>query len=289
MKKNKKTFKPKRFCGAFLVVMYILVILLPFYSMLLISIVPESQYLQDNVLLYPKSITWEAYQFVFGGASIWQGMLVTSLVTVFGTIYDLFLTITAAYILVQNFPGKKIYVSLLFIAMFFDGGLIANYLVVDSLGLIDTLFAMILPTGINVMFLLLLVKSFRKVPESLIESAKMDGANDFTILFKIMIPMAKPTIIALTLYYAVDRWNEWFLGMIYINSAELQPLQLLLRSIISNTNSSALQELLNNLGIVPFAQGIKMACTVVATIPILLLFPLLQKHFLNDTSGSTKE
>ena len=216
-------------------------------------------------------------------------MLVTSLVTVFGTIYDLFLTITAAYILVQNFPGKKIYVSLLFIAMFFDGGLIANYLVVDSLGLIDTLFAMILPTGINVMFLLLLVKSFRKVPESLIESAKMDGANDFTILFKIMIPMAKPTIIALTLYYAVDRWNEWFLGMIYINSAELQPLQLLLRSIISDTNSSALQELLNNLGIVPFAQGIKMACTVVATIPILLLFPLLQKHFLNDTSGSTKE
>lgn len=266
------------------------IILLPFYNMLLLSVVPENIFLQEDFLLYPKGFTLDSFIYVFDSRTLWKGACITVLVTVIGTAYNMFLTVTAAYVLTQNFYGKKVYVTLLFLIMFFDGGLIANYLLIKNLKLIDSIFAMILPTGINIAYLLLLSKSFKRIPRAMIESARIDGANDVAILSKIVVPAAKPTIITIALYYAVERWNEWYLGMLYINSSDLQPLQLVLRSIVSNANSIRATELMENLGIIPFENGVKMACTIVTMVPIVLVYPFLQKQFVGGlTDGATKE
>lgn len=272
------------------VVLMIGFILIPFYNMILLSITPENIYLREDFILYPKEVTWDSFKYVFNNNTIWQGLVITIIVTLVGTIYNLFLTITAAYALNSDFPGKKIYVGLIFIALFLDGGLISNYLLISKIGLIDSIFSMILPTGINIAYLLLLYKAFGNIPSSVIESARLDGANDVQILSKIVIPMSKPIIAAIALYYAVERWNEWYLGMLYINTSSLRPLQLILKGIVSNANSIANSELADNLGIIPFSTGIKMACTVVTMIPVVLIYPLLQKHFIEGISeGSIKE
>lgn len=149
---------------------------------------------------------------------------------------------------------------------------------------------MILPVGLNISFLLLLTKAFRKIPKSVIESAKMDGANDLQILFKFFIPIAMPMISAIAMYYAVERWNEWYLGMLYMNKMGFQPLQLFLRNIISNSSPITATEIMQNMGVMPFSLGIKMACTIITIIPILIIFPFMQKKFLNNlSSGSEKE
>lgn len=290
LKKHKILNVLKKILSVFLIITLIGFILLPFYNMVLLSIVPEKDYISETLLLFPKNITLDSFKYVLNNKSIINGFLVTSLITIVGSLFNMILTITSAYVLTKNFKGKKLYVILIFIALYFDGGVLANYLLIKNLGLLDSVFAMILPTGINIVFLLLLTKAFNKVPESLIDSAKLDGANDFDILRKIVIPISKPTIIAIFIYYAVERWNEWYLGMLYINTSKLQPLQLVLRDIISNVNISNSNSLAEVLGIVPFDVGIKMACTIITMIPIVIVYPFLQKYFINGlTEGSVKE
>ena len=271
-----------------IIIILIGIILIPFYNMLLLSITPESIYLKEDFIVYPKKITWDSYKYVFNNNAILRGLSITTIVTVVGTLYNLFLTITAAYVLNSSFPLKRIYVMLIFVALFFDGGLISNYLLISQLGLINSVFSMILPTGINIAYLLLLYKSFGAIPKSTINSAKLDGANDIQILAKIIVPVSKPIIAAIALYYAVERWNEWYLGMLYINTSSLRPLQLILKNIVSNSNSMVNSELADHLGIIPFSAGIKMACTVVTMIPVLLIYPFLQRHFIDGFSGSYK-
>jgi putative aldouronate transport system permease protein len=268
----------------------ILTILIPFYNMILLSITPENIYLKNEFIWFPIAITWDSFEYVFNYNAIWNGLLITIFITIIGVLINLFLTITAAYVLNCEFNGKKIYVILIIISMFFDGGLIANYLVVSNLGLTNNVFSMILPTGINFAYLLIMYKSFNTVPYSIIESAKLDGANEIIILLKIIVPISQPIIASLGLYYAVERWNEWYLGMLYINDLNLRPLQLILRGIMSNANSFGNTELAENLGVIPFATGIKMACTIIVMLPIVMVYPFLQKYFLEGlTSGSIKE
>ena len=279
--------KKKRICRKIikivLISVIIFLIIFPFYSMLVLSVIPEEVYI-------PNKFTWDSFLYVFSNKALWSAFGISILVTFLGVAFNLLLTITAAYVLTVDFPGKKFYVILIFIALFFDGGLIANYLVIKDLGLINSIFSMILPVGLNISFLLLLTKAFRKIPKSVIESAKMDGANDLQILFKFFIPMAMPMISAIAMYYAVERWNEWYLGMLYMNKMGFQPLQLFLRNIISNSSPITATEIMQNMGVMPFSLGIKMACTIITIIPILIIFPFMQKKFLNNlSSGSEKE
>ena len=265
-------------------------IVLPFYSMVLLSIVPESLYLREDILLFPKEFSLESFIYIFSNNAIFKGVVITVIVTIVGTFYNMILTVTSAYVLTRKFYGKKIYSFLIFMAMFFDGGLVSNYLLIKNLGLIDRIFSMILPTGINIAYLLLLTKAFSEIPQAIVESAKIDGANDIDILFRIIVPVSKPILVAICLYYAVERWNEWYLGMLYINSSAYQPLQLILRGIISNINSIRATELMDNLGMIPFSDGIKMACTIVTMIPIVIVYPFLQKHFISGLAdGAIKE
>ena len=154
----------------------------------------------------------------------------------------------------------------------------------------DSILAMILPTGINIIFLFVMCKMLKAIPFELEEAAKLDGANDLQILFRIYLPIAKPAIAAFTLYYAVERWNEWYLGMLYIHSDLNRPLQLIVKNIVSNATFFRVSERMNMLGIVPFDDGIKMACVVITVLPIIILYPLLQKYFISGLSdGAIKE
>ena len=165
--------------------------------------------------------------------------------------------------------------------MFFGGGMIPTYLLVNNLGLTNTYWALILPTAISTYNMIIMRTGFAAIPESLEESAKIDGANHFTILFKIVIPLAKPTMAVIVLYYAVACWNSWFNAMIYLQKRrDLQPLQLILRGILIENDTSNMQD--GNVGqdTESIAESIKYAVIVVATLPILAIYPFLQKYFI---------
>ncbi len=288
--KRKIKITPIDIVVSFFVILIIAVILFPLYNMVLMSITPKTVFIREPYLLYPKDITAHSYQYILSSKALLKSMLVTTFVTIVGTIYNIFLTSTLAYCLVHKFPGKKFILLLIMVPYFFDGGLIPNYLLIKNLGLMDTIWSMILPTGINITYLFVLCKMFQMVPKAVEDAARIDGCNDFQILKNVYMPVAKPAIATMVIYYAVDRWNEWYNGMLYIKSDDLRPLQLILKNIVSNATTIQASERMEALGIVPFDAGIKMACVVVSILPIVLLFPFMQRFFINGlTMGAIKE
>ena len=194
----------------------------------------------------------------------------------------------------KPFPGKKAIMILIIFTMYFSGGIIPLYLLVKSLGLMDHLLSVVLVYGVNTFYMLIIKNYFESIPESIEESAKIDGANEFYILFKIMIPLSMPIIATFLLFFLVDRWNEWYSALLFIRSSSKWPLQLVLREVINNTGSEisnalkanrASDTLLNKV----FSQGIKMAAIVITMAPIMLVYPFVQKYFIKGILiGSVK-
>jgi len=269
---------------------FVVAVIYPFYNLLLVSVTPKLQYIKEPFMLYPKEISLGSYQYIFDNARLLRGFIVTTIVTIVGTFYNITLTLSFAYALNHRFPGKNILLVFVMIPLFFDGGLVPQYLLIKNLGFMDSIFAMILPTGINLIFLFTMCKMLKSIPYELEEASRLDGANDLQILFRVYLPIAKPIIAAFALYYAVERWNEWYLGMLYIHSDIHRPLQLIVKNIVANASSFRMSERMNMLGILPFDDGIKMACVVITVLPIIFLYPLLQKYFLTGLSeGAIKE
>jgi putative aldouronate transport system permease protein len=260
-----------------------LITIYPFYNVVLISLTSYKDSLDNNFFLYLKHIDFSSYRYIFTDATIPRGLLVTVEVTVFGVIYNMFLSVTMGYALSRKaFPGRKIFLYMVIITMIFTGGMIPYYLVVQSLGLIDTIGSMIIPVGINTFYLILLMNYFRNIPDSLVEAAKIDGANDLSILFRIIIPVSKPILATVVLFYAVDRWNEYFNAMLFIRSSENLPIQSILRSMLVNMSqavSSSMGSAIASSKNQVYTQGIRMAIVVVTSLPILMFYPFLQKYF----------
>ena len=256
-----------------------LIIFLPFYSAVLSSFVNPRDFARNPAMLIPPSITFSNYRAIFMNDLILTGYRNTLILTVFGTAYSLFLTVPMAYGFAQpNFPGKKILFGVVLFTMFFGGGLIPFYLLVRSLGLMNSLHGLVLMMGFSVFFMLIMKNSFEQIPDSLRESAKIDGANDITIFIKIMLPLQKPMLATFTLFFAVGRWNEWFMPMIMLTDASLWPLQVILRTIVE---SIAILDpaALAMMEIEVFPTGMRMAAVVVTMLPIMLFYPFLQKYF----------
>ena len=273
---------------AFLFVFFLL-ILYPFYNSVLVSLVSQSDYIQERFMLFPKRITLESYFIVFMNGSIFDGMRVTTLVTLIGTAYNMFLTTTLAYVFTKSFFGKKFFLTMIIFTMYFSGGLIPFYLLIRDLGLIDNIFSMILPAGVSIMYMTVIRKQFESLPAELEESAKIDGASEMTILFRIMLPLSLPIIVTFALYYGVERWNEWYNGMLFIRTFDRRPLQLVLRGIIQTTGNQLYTSDLAMYDIQPFSDGIKMACIVVTMTPVIAVYPFLQKYFVSGlTLGAVK-
>ena len=268
---------------------FALLILYPFYNSVCVSLVSQADYIKTRFMLYPRNITFESYFVVFKNGSIFDGMKVTLIITLVGVLYNMLLTVSLAYGFSKEFPGKKLFMMMIVFTMYFSGGLIPFYLLIKDLKLVDNIFSMILPSGVSIMYMTVIRQNFESLPVELEESARIDGANDLTILFRILLPLSVPILVTFALYYGVERWNEWYNGMLFIRSFEKRPLQLVLRGIIQTTGQAMVTNELEQYNITPFSEGIKMACVVVTMTPIIPVYPFIQKYFVSGmTVGAVK-
>ena len=269
--------------------LFALIILYPFYNSICVSLVSQADYIKTRFMLYPKNLTLESYFIVFENGSIFDGMKVTIFITLVGVLYNMLLTVSLAYGFSKRFPGRKLFLSMILFTMYFSGGLIPFYLLIKDLKLIDNVFSMILPSGVSIMYMTVIRQNFESLPAELEESARIDGASDLTILFRILLPLSVPILVTFALYYGVERWNEWYNGMLFIQSFEKRPLQLVLRGIIQTTGQAMMTSDRQQNTNPPFSEGIKMACIVVTATPIILVDPFIQKYFVSGlTVGAVK-
>jgi putative aldouronate transport system permease protein len=218
---------------------------------------------------------------VFKYPNIWSGYLNTIFIVVVGVIFNMVFTIMGAYVLSRRQLRLRRFLSLLTLfTMYFSGGLIPTYLNVRNLGLAGSLWSLIIPSAVNTFNLIIMRTAFENVPESMEESGKLDGAPQIVILVRIMVPLVMPTIAVLVLYYGVQHWNSWFQALIYLRKRELFPLQLILREMIIQGSSAMTMSLSASGDDEAFiSETIKYSTIVVATAPILVLYPFLQRFF----------
>ncbi|KRF10248.1 ABC transporter permease [Paenibacillus sp. Soil766] len=233
-----------------------------------------------SFFLIPKDITWDAYKFVFKDNTLPRSLGVSVLITIGGTLVNLFFTFTMAYALSRrHMIGRNVFMNLIIFTMVFSGGIIPTYLVVKSLGLLNTYWAVMLPVAINAFNLIVIKSFFQEIPNELIESARIDGCNDIGVLWRIVLPLSKPVIATFALFYAVAHWNDFFNALIYLSDAKKWPMQVLLRQIVLMATGSLEMGTYDPTYVKPPDQSIKMAIIVVGTLPILMVYPFIQKYF----------
>ncbi len=235
----------------------------------------------QGALLWPKRFNVEAFKLVFEDGQLFRSFGNTVYICVVALIINMIMTSFGAYFLTRKEAvGRKTIMALIMVTMYFGGGLIPSYLVVQSLGIYNTYWALILPGAIGTYNMIVLRTAFAAIPESLYEAARIDGAGHFRILAQLMVPLAKATIAVVTLYYLVGHWNSWFSASIYIEDAEKYPLQLFLRNTLIAKDTTAIA---GDIGLGEEAsavnESLKYAIIVVSTVPILCVYPFLQKYF----------
>ncbi|OMF38344.1 ABC transporter permease [Paenibacillus sp. FSL H8-0548] len=265
--------------------------ILPFIFVISGSFATDAELTKRTVFLIPETFSLAAYKFIFSTDTIIKAIGVSMFVTVFGTIVNLFFTVTMAYPLARRaLKGRNTVLNLVIFSMLFGGGMIPTYLVIRELHLLDNYGALILPGAISAFNLIIVKNFFQEIPAEIEESAKIDGCNDMGILWKIVLPLSMPVLATFTLFYAVGHWNDFFSALLYINTPEKWPLQVLLRQIVLLSQAAAGDlSAMDATYVQPPDQSIKMAVIVVGTIPILLVYPFLQKHFAKGVMlGSVK-
>jgi putative aldouronate transport system permease protein len=259
----------------------ILITLYPFVFVLMASLSEPIEFLAHRgVLLAPVGFSFSSYAAVIRNPNIASGYVNTVFVVGIGTICNVIFTALGAYVLSRkNLFWRPVLTLLCIMTMYINGGLIPNYLVVRGLRLINNRWALILPGLVSTYNMIVMRTAFAAIPESLEESARIDGAGEFRILFRVVIPLAIPTMAVIALFYGVSHWNSWFNAMIYLVDKAKQPLQLVLRNILINAQTSELTMDDAYGDRYAVAQTVKYATIMVATVPILLLYPFLQKYF----------
>lgn len=254
---------------------------LPFIYVVAGSFASDAELTSRTVFLIPETFTIAAYRFIFSTDTILRSIGVSLYVTLVGTIVNLFFTVTMAYALSKrDLMGRTTVLNLIVFSMLFGGGLIPTYLVVRNLHLLDSYWALMLPGAISAFNLIIIKNFFQELPPELEEAAKIDGCTELGLLWKIILPLSMPVMATFTLFYAVGHWNDFFSALLYINDPSKWPLQVMLRQIVLLSQAAAGD--INSMDpnfVKPPDQSIKMAVIVVGTIPILLVYPFLQKHF----------
>jgi putative aldouronate transport system permease protein len=281
----------RKFNGADAVIYAVLILialstLYPFWNVFVISVSTQEAYFRDWYHIIPRSFSLGAYAHNFREARVLRALLMSVVVTGSGTFLAVMVTSMAGYSLSKPYLRLRKFLFIMFVVvMFFDGGLIPLYVLIARAGLRDTIPVLFLPTLLNVFFLILAKNYFTEMPRSLEESARMDGANDFLILFRIIMPSAKPIIYTITLFYAVQFWNDWFNALLYITNQKLFPLAYYLREIISSAVS---QDVAAGAG-AGLPATIRASAIVITILPIVMFYPFVQRHFVKGIMlGSTK-
>ncbi|MBT2655080.1 carbohydrate ABC transporter permease [Bacillus sp. ISL-18] len=260
-----------------------LAVLYPLYFVIIASISNPNMVYNGEVWLFPKEITFEGYKRIFSDPKIWLGYKNTVVYTVVGTIVQVSLTLMAAYSLSRkDFYGKSFFMMVILFTMFFNGGLIPTYLVVKDLGMLNTIWAMILPKAVAV-WNLIVARSFfeENIPNELLEAGKIDGCSNTKFFLKVVLPLSKPIIAVMVLFYAVGQWNSYFDALIYLNDESLYPLQLILRNILTQNQLSIkmLSDLDNLAAQQQVGEIIKYGIIIVGALPLLIVYPFVQRHF----------
>lgn len=281
-----KASKGEKVFNIFNIILMLLVIVITLYPILHVLFASFSDgtrlMAHQGILLKPLGFSFAAYEMVFKNPMIAKGYMNTITIVVLGVTLNMLFTAVAAYFVSRkNVMWSKSVMIMIIITMYFNGGLIPNYFNIKQLGLYDSLWSLILPGIISTFNLIIMRTAFLAVPDSLEESARLDGANHFIILFRIILPLTMPTVAVLILYYAVGHWNGWFNAMIYLRSRTKFPLQLVLREIlIQNDSSSMTAGMSGDTGDkLAISETIRYATIIVATLPILCVYPFLQKYF----------
>ncbi|WP_261305109.1 carbohydrate ABC transporter permease [Paenibacillus andongensis] len=250
--------------------------LFPLMYVLSVSLTPFSELLKNGgFVIIPKTITFMAYKELFSMPRIPDALRITLFITIVGTIVNMILTVLLAYPLSRKkLPGRSFFLLMIVFTMLFSGGIIPSYLTVKYLGLLNSVWAMIIPGAIW-SFNVLIVKSFiESLPEELIESANIDGAKELRILMQIIVPLSMPVIMTVSLFYMVGHWNEFFQAILYVTPLKLQPLQIVVRSILLQSN----QAFENPEATLPSAT-LQMAVVIFASAPMIMVYPFIQKYF----------
>jgi putative aldouronate transport system permease protein len=264
------------------IILFVIFCLAPFLHTIAISLSSNRAITSGEVTIFPKEINWDAYIQVFSDQSMLYSLGFTTVLTVVSTVLCMLFTLAAAYPLTKKkLKGRKLFMYVIIITMFFSGGMIPEYLLIRDLNLLNSVWALILPGLVSPFNLIILISFFRGIPESLEESAEIDGSSHVHTLFKIILPLSMPVLATLALFYAVGRWNGFQDSLLYINDPQLYPLQLKLFQMVQNNMVSelTLMEGANRAPLTP--ESLKAATVVFATVPILLVYPWLQKYFVS--------
>lgn len=264
--------------NAFLLLCFCLIILYPVYYMFIVSISSSNAVMRGEVSWFPIDISLDAYSVILSDRYIPRSYLNTIIYTTLGTFVNITMTALCAYPLSRkNFQGKNVFTFMIVFTMMFDAGLVPNFLIVDSLGLRNTIFAILLPGAINAYNMVIMRTFFQQLPEALFESARIDGAGDFTIFFRILLPLSKPVLASITLFYAVGHWNSFMGPLLYLDDRNLYPMQLILRNIVISNEMASMSGGMSEMLVSP--TNIKYAVIFITILPILMIYPFVQKYF----------
>ena len=264
----------------------LLITLIPVLFVVSMSFTPYAELIKrGGFVLIPTKFTMAAYREMLRDGLLLGGMWITVQVTVIGTILNLIATTLTAYPLSRRqMPGSKLVTKLIIFTMLFSAGTIPTYLIVKATGVMNTIWAMILPSLITVYNLIVMKAFFEGLPEELFEAARLDGATEFGVLIKIVMPMSLPIMMTIGMYYAVTHWNAYMVAVLYISDAELRPMQVILRRMLKSANmdTTSVED------VVP-AETLRMAAVCFATAPIVVIYPFIQKYFVKGTlAGAVK-
>lgn len=289
MKIGRRRHRVKQSMGdsIFTILIYVILIIIglitlfPFLDVVFNSLTTSKELVENakSVIAIPKNPTLENYKYVLSGNSIFRAYGVTIFRTVVGTILNMTITVMTAYPLSKKFlPGRGVLMQVFFFTMIFSGGMIPTYLVVKTFKLTNTIWALIVPSLLNVYNMIIMRTSFEGIPEELEDAAKIDGCSEWTTLIRIVLPVSKPTLASISLFYAVWHWNAFFDVVLYITDRKLWPLQTLLREVVLTMSMAELNAQLADVATPP-SSSVIAATVMVSTLPILVVYPFLQKYF----------
>ncbi|MGE7825913.1 carbohydrate ABC transporter permease [Paenibacillus sp. NPDC093718] len=278
--------RSERIAGVFIYIILsfiTLLVLYPLFFVLIASISAPETVMRGEVWLWPKELSFVGYERLFANSELMRGFLNTLLYTTTGTALNVLMTIAAAYPLSRvDFKGRHVFTLIIVFTMFFSGGMIPNYLLVKELGMLDTIWAIIIPSAVSVWNIIIMRTFFQSsIPKEMQEAAFIDGASNMRVLLRIVLPLSGPILAVMVLFYAVGHWNSYFSALIYLSDRDNYPMQLFLREILVQGQMQEMVDISDDslARSLMDAEAIKYAAVIVTNLPMLLLYPFLQKYF----------
>jgi len=274
-----------------LLVITMIAIVVPLWNVIVSSFASSRALAEGGYIFWPSELSLENYRAVFRDSSIWQAFFISISKTVIGVVTHVFFCAMVAYGLSKRYVrGRKVYVSMGVITMFFSGGMIPTYLLIKDLGMLDSFWVYIIPALLSYYDVIILMNFFRGVPDSLEESAKIDGAGDWRIFLSLFIPLSMPAMATIALFNGVGQWNDFMTTKLYVTNEALYPLQMKLYEIIVQSQTQSMQNVAGSVVIETATKGVQLATIVITTLPIVIIYPLLQKYFISGMMlGAVKE